>query len=117
MIVLGLVKIHWWKDRAWITLPFSNPYVQLLAGKKKGVVVELVLDASQCEGEDAKRLHKTVISYRATITQAKRSDGLYWYKAVVPLNISRMLLPVKDCIKAQVFIEPIPFHEKVRGWE
>lgn len=101
MIALGLVKIHWWKDRAWIILPFNNPYVQLLAGKKKGVVITLMLDTSECrESEDAKRLNKATVSYRATITQAKRSDGLYWFKVVVPLNISRMLLPVKDCIKA-----------------
>jgi hypothetical protein len=116
MIALGLLKLSWWRDRAWITLPSNNPYVQLLAGKRKGVVITLVLDTSECrESEDAKRLSNTMVSYRATITQAKRSDGLHWYKVVVPLNISRMLLPVKDCIKAQVFIEPIPFHEKVKG--
>jgi hypothetical protein len=116
MIALGLVKVHWWKDRAYIILTFNNPYVQLLAGKKKGVVITLVLNTSECrESEDAKRLHNTMVSYRATITQARRSDSLHWYKVVVPLNISRMLLPVKDCIKAQVFIEPIPLHEKMRG--
>lgn len=114
MIALGLLKIHWYKDRAWLILPFNNPYVHLLAGKRKGVTITLVLDTSECRESEAGRLHNTTTSYRATITRAKRSDGLHWFKVVVPLNISRMLLPVKDCVKVQAFIEPV-VHEKVKA--
>jgi hypothetical protein len=113
VIALGVLKLTWWRDRAWITLPCRNPYVQLLAGKRKGVIVTLVIDASECREENAKRFHNTTTSYIATIAKARRSDGLYWYKIVVPLSISRMLLPVKDCVKVEVFIEPV-IHEKVK---
>jgi hypothetical protein len=115
MIALGMLRFVWWRDRVWITLPPNNPYVQLLAGRRKGAIVTLVIDASECREEDAKRLHNVTISYRATITKARRSDGLYWFKVVVPLNIARMLLFAKDCIKAQVFLEPAPVHEKMKS--
>jgi hypothetical protein len=115
MIALGLLRPTWWRERAWLTLPPHNPYVQLLAGRRRGVVVTVVLDASECGEEYARILHGATVSYVATVTRAVRSDGLYWYKVTIPLRVSRMLLPVKDCIKLRVFLEPAPAYERVGG--
>jgi hypothetical protein len=101
-----MLGFSWWRDRAWMVLPPTNPYVEGLAGRKKGVLITLVLDTSQCRDEEAKRLHNISVYFVGTITASQRSDGRYWYKVTLPLKISRMLLPVKDCIRAQVFLEP-----------
>jgi hypothetical protein len=106
MITVGVLKPIWWRDRAWITLPPYSPYVQSLAGKRKGVLITLVFDTSECRDEGAERLHNVSVNYVATITAIQRSDGEYWYKVSVPLKISKMLVPLKGCVKAQVFIEP-----------
>ena len=111
-IALGILHLTWWRDRAWVTLPSNNPYVQLLAGRRRGAVVTVVLDASEC-GEEYGWLHNVTASYVATVTRARRSDGLYWYRVAVPLRVSRMLLPVKDCVRVRVFLEPAPPYEKV----
>jgi len=103
MFCLGLIRLNFWRDRAWITLPPNNPYVQSLAGRRRGVLITLVLDASGCRDD---KLHDVSTHFIATITTIERSDGGYWYKVVLPLKISRMLLHVKDCVKAQVFLEP-----------
>jgi hypothetical protein len=106
VITLGLLSFSWWRDRAWITLPPNNPYVQGLAGRRRGVLVTLVLDASQCRGQEAERLHNISVHFVGTISVTQRSDGKYWYKVALPLKISRMLLPIKDCVRARVFLEP-----------
>jgi hypothetical protein len=106
VIALGMLGFSWWRDRAWIILPPTNLYVQGLAGRRRGVLITLVLDASQCRDEVAERLHNISAHFVGTITASQRSDGGYWYKVTLPLKISRMLLPVKDCIRAQVFLEP-----------
>jgi hypothetical protein len=98
-----------------VTLPSSNPYVQLLAGRRRDVVVTVVLDASECGEEYARGLHNVTVSYVATVTRARRSDGLYWYRVAIPLKVSRMLLPAKGCIKVRVFLEPAPPYERVGG--
>jgi len=106
VFALGLLNFSWWRDRAWVTLPPNNPYVLSLAGRRRGVLVTLVLDTSECEGGEAERLHNVSVNFAATITATQRSDGEYWYKVSVPLKISKMLVPLKGCVKAQVFIEP-----------
>ena len=106
MITVGVVKPVWWRDRAWITLPPYCPYVQSLAGRKRGVLITLVFDTSECRSEEAGRLHNISVNFITTITATQRSDRGYWYKVALPLKISRMLLPIKGCVKAQVFIEP-----------
>jgi hypothetical protein len=89
-----------------VTLPPNNPYVQLLAGRRRGVLITLVFDTSKCEGVEAERLHNVSVKFVASIIAVQRPDGKYWYKVVVPLKIARMLVPLKGCVKAQVFIEP-----------
>jgi hypothetical protein len=106
VFALGLLNLSWWRDRAWVTLPPNNPYVLSLAGRRRGVLVTLVLDTSECEGGESERLHNVSVNFAATITAVQRSDGEYWYKVSVPLKISKMLVPLKGCVKAQVFIEP-----------
>jgi hypothetical protein len=114
-IALGILHLTWWRDRAWVTLPSNNPYVQLLAGRRRGAVVTVVLDASECGEEYTRGLHNVTVSYVATVTRARRSDGLYWYRVAIPLRVSRMLLPAKDCIRVRVFLEPAPPYERVGG--
>jgi hypothetical protein len=107
MITLGLLKIGWWRDkRAYITLPSDDVYVQALAGRKKGAVITLIFDTSECRDEEASKLHGTSSRFVGTISIIRRTDGGFWYRIAIPLRISRMLTPYKDCTKAQVFIEP-----------
>ena len=106
MIALGLLNINWCRDRGWITLPANNPYVQSLAGRRRGVMIVLVFDTSGCRNDKADKLYNVSTQFIATITAIRRRDGGYWYRVSIPLKISRMLSPVKDCVKAKVFLEP-----------
>jgi len=115
MIALGMLGFSWWRDRAWVILPPTNPYVQSLAGRRRGVLITLVLDASQCRDEEAERLHNISVHFVGTITASQRSDGGYWYKVALPLKISRMLLLLKGCVRAQVFLEPWQTPRRVVG--
>jgi hypothetical protein len=106
VIALGLLNLSWSSGRAYITLPPNNIFVQTLAGKKKSVLITLVFDTSRCTDEEAMRFNGVTTQFTGTITVIKRHDGAYWYRVSLPLRISRMLHPLKGCIKAQVFVEP-----------
>jgi len=106
VIALGLLNIFWSGGRAYITLPPNDPFVHSLAGKKKSVLITLVFDTTRCTDEEARRFNGITTQFTGTITVIKRHDGAYWYRVSLPLRISRMLHPLKECVKAQVFIEP-----------
>jgi hypothetical protein len=107
MIALGVLRPSWCRERAYLTLPPNNPYVQSLAGRRKGVLVTLVFDASKCNDEEAMdKYHNILTQFVGTITVIRRSDGAYYCRVALPLKISGMLLPIKDCVRAHVFLEP-----------
>lgn len=106
MIALGVLNIAWCGERAYLTLPPNNLYVQGLAGRKRAVLITLVFDASSCGDEEAKVLHNVRTQFAGTITAVRRSDGGYYFRVSLPLKICRMLLPFKGCVRVQVFLEP-----------
>jgi hypothetical protein len=105
MFALGIRNLIWCGERAYLTLPPDNLYVRGLAGKKKAVLITLIFDASSCRDREAE-LHNVSTQFVGTITAVKRYDGAFWYRVSLPLRVSRLLLPFKDCIKVQIFIEP-----------
>jgi hypothetical protein len=81
--------------------------VQALAGLRKAVLITLVFDASQCDDEEVgAKIHGTTTQFVATITKVKRTDGRLYYRVSLPLRISRLLKPLRDCVRVEAFIEP-----------
>ena len=107
MIALGVLRLTWCHERAYLTLPPNNVYVQALAGIRRAVLITLVFDTSKCNDEEARaKIHSVSTQFVGTITKVKRSDGGLYYRASLPLRICRLLQPFRDCVRVEVFIEP-----------
>jgi hypothetical protein len=81
LIYLGSLKLHRFSGSAgryYVVVP-PAPFLRNVSGKRLSFIAEV-----SCSGCNDKSLEGLVVTFRATISAIKRSDGDYWYRVILP---------------------------------
>lgn len=101
--IVGRIRIRVSKEgRAWFIVPPTSPVVHALAGRKRGALITLMVDASKCEDRD---LDGHSIQFYGTIMALKRSDGGLWFKVWLPKKVTEVIKPIADCASFTLLLE------------
>ena len=97
---LGLLKVHRFgtSGRYYVVVP-PVPVVRNIAGRRVSFVAEVVAESCQ-----DKHLSGLLVSFRATVTPVRRSDGEYWYRLALSTRYSDLWRRIADCGYVRLYL-------------
>jgi len=101
LVYLGLLKLHRFSSclgRYYVIVP-PAPILRSVAGKRLNFIAEV--SCSDCRD---KSLEGLVITFRATISAIKRSDGDYWYRIILPTRYKDVWEKIIDYDQIKLYL-------------
>jgi hypothetical protein len=100
VIYLGSLRVHRFGslDRYYVVVP-PVPVVRNAAGKRLNFTAEVL-----CSDCSDKSLEGLVVTFKATVSAIRRSDGDYWYRITLPTRYGDVWAKVADCGQIRLYL-------------
>jgi hypothetical protein len=103
LIYLGSLRVHRFGslDRYYVVVP-PVPVAQSIAGKRLNFTAEV-----SCSNCNDKSLEGLLVTFKATVSAIKRSDGDYWYRITLPTRYRDVWRKVADRGQIKLYLSLI----------